>query len=316
MRLVLSTWLALFVLHGCLSPSAPGSGDPDKEPEQLEDQLFPVVPESCVLPTAQPAELIVVVTPTVGDTMVAEHYEPIARYIESATKLPTKIIAASTYKEAVDLVVTGDVHIAFLPPLAYVTAKKLSPCTQLLLTQVTDGFTHYPAYLMVKSNSSYETFRDLEGGNLGLLPDESASGNLYPRYFFTSNNIDISTFFNGIYYYRDHITALEALAKGDVDVISTYPGVSLPAEGSGIRMSDFRVLVPLGRVPYDAVVATSRLDRGTAKNVGHALQALNTTNEKSSAILRSKLDMNGWVYTRDSIYEPIRDMLNRQDVTR
>lgn len=314
MRLIVATWLAVFALSGCLSPTPVGPDGPQSEQESLEDQLFPIVPDSCILPTAQPSQLVIVVTPTVGDTMVAEHYEPIARYIESATKLPTKVVAAATYKEAIDLVLRGDIHIAFLPPLAYVTAKKASPCIQLLLTQVTDGFTHYPAYLMVRSNSSYETFRDLEGGNLGLLPEESASGNLYPRHFFATNKIDVEAFFNNIYYYKDHITALEALAHGDVDVISTYPGVSLPAEGSGIRMSDFRVLVPLGRVPYDAVVATPWLDRGTAKNVGHALQALNTTNEKSSSILRSKLDMNGWVYTRDSIYEPIRDMLNEQEV--
>lgn len=298
----------LLALSACTDPHAievlhsPSTSGPDVV-------LYEEPPSSCSYPQLVPDPVVVMATPASNPEQVLRVYAPLFERLHRTTGIRFDLQVPGTYSELQKALVTGKAHLGIASPLTYVQTRLEDPCTQLLLTSVSAGFSHYSAYFLVRADAPYSSLEDLKGARLALLGTDSASGSLYPEHFFKRNGIVPTQWFGSVRRYPNHLEALYALQNKEVDIVPTYSGVFAPARRDGIQMSLFRVFTVLERIPNDALVASRFMPREMAKEIADAIFVLNQEFLNTSRGVGNEVDLNGWIYTRDSLYDPLRLLL-------
>lgn len=270
---------------------------------------FPDVPGTCQFPTQLPDPVVVMATPAANQEQALTAHAPIFERLSRKTGLHFDLQVPQTYAELEQALLSGKAHLAIASPLNYVQVKLKDPCSQLLLTSVSAGFAHYSAYFLVRVDAPYSDLEDLRGARLALLGPESASGSLYPLAYFSRLGIDPDSFFGSVTHFPNHLAALHALQDSQVDLVPTYSGIFAPARRDGIQMNTLRVFSVLERIPNDALVASRFFPREAALEVASALYELNPEFIAISRGMGSDIDLNGWVQTKESLYNPIRLLL-------
>jgi phosphonate transport system substrate-binding protein len=107
----------------------------------------------------------------------------------------------------------------------------------------------------------------------------------------------------------DHLEVLRAVINGQVDAGASFYGALKAGRVRGIDVSGLRVLAVTGRIPFDAVVARPGLDPAVAASVTAVLDRLNGSSPEARAALSGLLDVDGFVPSDDSFYDPVRAML-------
>ena len=283
-------------------PPPPGGGEGaepgSKEPDESR----------CIRSQDPPKEIRFGVTPYLG-TVVEEEFGPIAQYLEKEIGIPVVLVGCNSYTDLLRKVEQGAVDLASLAPLSYVRARNRNPCLQLLATQVVDGATYYSGYIVVRSDSAYETIEDLKGQNFAFVSRGSASGYLYPSSHLTQRGIIPEQYFSKVLYAGDHVRALQLLASGHVAAVATYSGVFLAARNVDPDLGDVRVLAITGHIPFDAICASDVLSQPMTEKIRAAMLALNFTTAEHRRILGSRLGLSGWIPTLDSVYDGLRELL-------
>ncbi len=298
----------LFVALNCLGPGCDHKPVPGISEEPVE--VSPQFPRSCTFTETAPQEIGVAVTTLIGGKE-QEQYKRVLSHLSDQLKIPFRLLALEATDEIVAAMESGIVQLAFLSPLTYVRATDRMPCMSLLLTQVSDGTTHYASYLMVRNQDGPRVLEECRGKKLALVSHYSTSGYLLPMDFFHRKGINPDKLFSQVIFTNDHVTSLRMLEKGTVDVVATYSEVVGPARASGVDTSAFRVLAITGRTPYDAVVSTDRIPRDLALQITDALAGLNTSTPEGRRILTGSLDLNGWVRTTPEVYRPLAETWGR-----
>lgn len=275
--------------------------------------LYEEPPSSCSFSQQVPDPVVVMATPASNATQVLRVYTPLFERLHRTTGIHFELRVPSTYAELKQALLSGKAHLGIASPLTYVQARLEDPCVQLLLTSVSAGFSHYSAYFLVRADSPYSSLEDLKGARLALLGTDSASGSLYPEHFFKRNGIVPDEWFHSVTRYDNHLAALHALQDKHVDIVPTYSGVFAPARRDGIQMSLFRVFTVMERIPNDALVASRYLPKDMARQIADAIFALNQEFLTTSRGVGNDVDLNGWIYTRDSLYDPLRLLLGSEE---
>ena len=273
---------------------------------------FPSVPEYCAFPSKVPDPIVVMATPSTNPEQAQRLYAPMLERLARKTGLRFVLNVPATYADLEKSLLSGAAHLAIASPLNYVQVKLKDPCAQLLLTAVSAGFAHYSSYFLVRTDATFTDIQDFRGARLALLGPESASGSLSPLEYFRAHDIDPNTFFGSIVHFPNHLAALHALQDGQVDLVPTFSGIFAPARRDGVQMTLFRVFSVLERIPNDALVASASLPRDVAIDVGIALYELNSDSSYVSRGVGNDNDLNGWIYTRDSLYNPLRVLLGEE----
>jgi len=275
---------------------------------------FPPVPETCSYPLQLPDPVIVMATPAASQKQALEANGPLFERLSRKTGLRFELQVPATYAELEDALLSGKAHLAIASPLNYVEVKLRDPCSQLLLTSVSAGFAHYSAYFLVRTESPYSAMEDMRGARLALLGPESASGSLYPLAYFRRVGIDPDTFFSSVTRFPNHLAALHALQDSQVDLVPTYSGIFAPARRDGVQMNRLRVFSVLERIPNDVLVASRFFPREAALEVAQTLYELNPEFIAVSRGMGSDIDLNGWIKTKESLYNPLRLLLGVEEL--
>jgi phosphonate transport system substrate-binding protein len=284
---------------------APGEAE-SAAPAWREDS----VPPTCQLEDQWPATIRIGVTPYVGQKVMREEFQGIVDYLSKELKHPCAFVTSEGYADLVEKMKAGEVDIVSLAPLSYVRAKAGSPCTRLLLTQVSKGNLHYSSYIMVRAGTDITAVADLRGRPFAYASEDSASGYLFPRAFLLRQGLNPDTLFGRVEFGGDHLATIRLLAEGKVEAAATFARTVQLARLNGIDTGRLRVLAVTGRIPYDAVCARPGLNAELADRVQEALLRLNFTTDAGRQILEHEMELNGWVRTSDALYDPVRDILD------
>lgn len=203
----------------------------------------------------------------------------------------------------------GASDLAWLPPVTYAwVAEGVTPLGRVLR----GGQATYAAAIVVREGAPSTRLSELTGARAGWVDRWSAAGYVVPRIELARAGIDAQAAFRSSTFYGSHRAALEALARGDCDVVSTYaraPEGGGPAsdgpwtEIPGLRV---RVLGTFGPIPSDVIAARRNLAPADLALAAEAFRAVSADPE-GRALLRALL---GGEELREGL-DPGHDVLRR-----
>jgi eukaryotic-like serine/threonine-protein kinase len=166
------------------------------------------------------------------------------------------VLPASSYSSLVDGLSDDDVDLAWLPPVAYLRARRLG-AAHLLATIERAGLPSYGCALLGRSGA-VEALGDLAGKRALWTDPWSAAGYLVPRTMLRARGVDPDQIFSSQGFVDGYEAVLAALRTGHADVGAAYCRGGTddePAAGPWQALGGVVVLCVGGPIPGDSVCA-------------------------------------------------------------
>lgn len=176
----------------------------------------------------------------------------------------------TTYARLVDAVSDGEVDLAWLPPVAYVRARRLA-CVELLATVERGARTAYASALLGRPGV-VESFADLEGKRAAWVDNWSAAGYVLPRRMMRERGVSPDLALKAQGFLHSYDAVFDALASGSADVGASF--CHLDPSGRIARRpwtDDFVVLSVSPPIPGDTFCAARTADAEMVDEIRTAL---------------------------------------------
>ncbi len=243
-------------------------------------------------------------------SVLSKGYQQVADHLSQFTGIPVTLVPVDDYKKMTDLLETGDIEIAILPPLEYIIAKERNPCLTASLTTIQDGHVHYTGYLIVRTDSNIHDVRRLAGRSIAFVSPNSASGDLFPRVRLLADGLVPERDFSRVEYTGSHMGVIDAVLDGSVDVGATFDVGIEVARREGRDAGALSILAITGRIPLEAIVVLPSLDSALVARIVDAFAVLNTANPAGREMLAPLGTVCGYARSDDSFYNEVRTTLN------
>jgi phosphonate transport system substrate-binding protein len=229
--------------------------------------------------------------------------EPFQQHLEQAMRqaglpIQLKIRIFPSYDEAVDAVVSGDVDIARLGPVSYVTAKARQLKLPLLAMESSKGTKHFNGVILVPLTSSIMTLADLRGKRFAFGEPLSTTGRYLAQAALFDAGIRASDFADMDYLGR-HDKVAFAVAAGTYDAGAVNENTLIKyKESKGLRK------LAVFASPTHAWVTRVDFDESVSRQVQKALLEM-----KGPAL--KYIDRDGFLSAQDSDFDELRKMMRK-----
>jgi phosphate/phosphite/phosphonate ABC transporter binding protein len=176
----------------------------------------------------------------------------------------------STYARVVEAVGDGDVDLAWLPPIAYVRARRQA-CVELLATVERDGKPAYASALLARPGL-IRAWSDFEGKRAAWVDNWSAAGYVIPRRMMRERGISPDFTLKAQGFVGGYDAVFDALAAGTADVGASF--CQIDASGAIVRRpwtDELDVLAVSDAIPGDTFCAARTADALMVEDVRAAL---------------------------------------------
>jgi phosphate/phosphite/phosphonate ABC transporter binding protein len=176
----------------------------------------------------------------------------------------------STYARVVEAVGDGDVDLAWLPPIAYVRARRQA-CVELLATVERDGKPAYASALLARPGA-VRSWSDFEGKRAAWVDNWSAAGYVIPRRMMRERGVPPDLTLQAQGFLGGYDAVFDALASGTADIGASF--CQIDAKGSIVRhpwTDDLVVLAISDPIPGDTFCAARTADALMVEDVREAL---------------------------------------------
>lgn len=172
---------------------------------------------------------------------------------------------AENYKELASALRTGEIGVAWMPPIPALESETQGVGTVLALPARKGSATYHAAFITRKGGP--RSLSECAGKRAAWVDRESASGYVIPRMHLASLGF-VDRFFGEETFLRSHIAVVDAVMLGRADVGATFCSldpVTKRVLSAGWTTSDGRALHPVetiattGPIPNDAIVASTKL---------------------------------------------------------
>lgn len=195
---------------------------------------------------------------------------------------------SKSYEALAQDVRSGEVDVAWLPPIVYV---RLADSVVPLGSFLRGGRAAYEAALVVKEDSRIKAIEALRGTRAGWVDPWSAAGFVLPRVKLALLGVDPRAVFRTERFHGSHRAALQALVDGACDVVGTYAraddeGEITAGAWSEIEGAEVRVLATFGAIPPDVLAARKGLPETERNRIVDVLRSA-TKDDEARAILKA-----------------------------
>ncbi len=176
----------------------------------------------------------------------------------------------STYAGVVEAVSDGDVDLAWLPPIAYVRARRLS-CVELLATVERDGRPAYASALLARPGTIGD-WSSLAGKRAAWVDNWSAAGYVVPRRLLREHGVSPDLMLKAQGFLGSYDAVLDALATGAADVGASF--CQIDDKGTIVRRpwtDELDVLAVSDAIPGDTLCAARTADALLVEDVRAAI---------------------------------------------
>lgn len=245
----------------------------------------------------------------------------LAKDLEALLGCPVEEIQASDYNAIIEALRTEKADMAYMGALALALGVERAGIEPIVM-KAEDGDPEkavYRSVLIAKSdNDEINTIADIKGRTIAFVDPDSTSGNLVPTSevikAFPDDNLNsdkIHTngdFFEAVSFSGSHQAGLQAVIKGDVDVVPISDQILASEISKGNADKDaVKVIHESAPIPAEAMVVSAAVDDATQKAVQDFLASYDNQAYFTDVI---KKENARFIPCSVSDYEPIIE-LNR-----
>ena len=190
-------------------------------------------------------------------------------------------IQASDYNAIIEALRTGSADMAYMGSQALALGVERTDLEPIVM-KAEDGDPEKAIYHSVliasSSNDEINSIEDIKGKTMAFVDPDSTSGNLVPTAeiikAFPDDNLNSDMlhtnddFFEAVSFSGSHQAGLQAVIKGDVDVVPISDQIlaSEIANGNAAE-DDVKIIYESGAIPAEAVVVAEHVDEATRQTL-------------------------------------------------
>ena len=225
--------------------------------------------------------------------------KPLTDYLSQTLKRPVTLRLSPDMGSAINEVVSGNVQLAYLTPVAYLEAQKKGKA-QLIVKTVTRGKGSFQLMIVVRQDSPIKSVKDLAGKDFAF-GDEKA---LLQRATVVGAGLPLDKLHS--YKFIGHYdNIVRAVISGDFDAGILKDTMAYKWQGKGIR-----ILYESPDLPPYNITASRNVSPKTVAELRRAFLSLNAKNPEHLKVIKA-LDKkyDGFAPTSDSEYDVVRKLV-------
>lgn len=259
--------------------------------------LVLVITPACALASNEPIRLgsVAMDIPAQMDKRLT----PLTNYLSTALGRPVILSLSPNMATAITEIVEGNVDLAYLTPVAYVTSQKKGN-TRVVVKVVTKGQGSFQLMIVVREDSPIQTVADLAGRSFAF----GDQGALLQRAVVVGAGMPLNKL--GKYDFLGHYdNIVRAVLHRNFDAGILVDAAAVKWQGKGVRILHSSVPLP----PYN-ITASSKLDSAVLTRVQEALLRLDPNKPEHQPIIRALDDScSGFAPTNDAEYDVVRQLI-------
>lgn len=236
----------------------------------------------------------------------------IAASLEKATALKWDVKVPTSYAATIEGMCAGQIDVAWLAPLAYVTASQKN-CADVLLASVRNDengkpSTTYNSQIIVRADSGINDLKGLKGKKFAYVDPLSTSGTLFPMVEIKKQTgEDPKTFFGQTIFAGGHDKSMLAVYQGTVDAAASFIDARDQLEKTfpDIKQKTKRI-VTAGPIPNDTVSVRKSFPADLRDQIQKALLDYAKTDSGKTA-LKNLYSIDGLDKVDPKVYDPLLD---------
>lgn len=218
-------------------------------------------------------KIVIAYAPNESTDESADARAGLAKDLEEALGVEVEEIQASDYNAIIETLRTGQADAAYIGALAIAYASDRAEAIPVAM-KAPDGDRSQAVYhsLLVTSSSKEDinTIEDIKGKTIAFVDPESTSGNLFPSYeiikAFPDENLtsdDLHTngkFFEASSYSGKHQAGLQAVIRGDVDIVPISDQILKSEIANGnAKETDIKIIHESEAIPAEGFVVSKNM---------------------------------------------------------
>ncbi|NCB39502.1 MAG: phosphate/phosphite/phosphonate ABC transporter substrate-binding protein [Erysipelotrichia bacterium] len=240
---------------------------------------------------------------TNSTAMVQKHN----KFLEYLTKKlgvkQTRLQTASDYSGIMNLLVKGEIDIAWLASMSSVEARN-NPEIQLLVKPIRFGTTSYRGIIIARQDSGIKSLKDLKGKKFAWVEKESASAYIFPKSLLLEAEINPEKDFNEAAFLNKHDAVVLNVLLGKYDAGACYDDARNTLRDKS-KMDELTILATTQDISNEPIVVRKNLPPDLIEKIKQALLDLNTKTSEGKEILDDLTDVQGFVPVYDKDYDYI-----------
>ncbi len=302
--LVLVAVLSTLLLPGCC-----GSGN--EKPKDTQAQTDAVKPAQQAEPvetaSSSPYSNTILklgrIPFTNSTAMVHKH----TKFLEYLTKKlgvkQTRLQTASDYNGIMELLIKGEIDIAWLASMTSVEARK-NPEVEILVKPIRFGTTSYRGIIIARQDSGIRNLKDLKGKKFAWVEEESASGYIFPKALLLEAGINTDKDFGETAFLNKHDAVVLNVLLGKYDAGACYDDARNTLRDK-TKMDELTILATTQDISNEPIVVRKSLPPDLVEKIKQALLDLSIKTPEGKEILDDLTDVQGFLPVKNSDYDYI-----------
>ncbi len=240
---------------------------------------------------------------TNSSSMVQKHN----KFLEYLTKKlgvkQTRLQTASDYTGIMNLLVKGEIDIAWLATMSSVEARN-NPEIQLLVKPIRFGTTSYRGIIIARQDGGIRSLKDLKDKKFAWVEKESASGYIFPKSLLLEAGLNPEKDFAEATFLNKHDAVVLNVLLGKYDAGACYDDARNTLRDKS-KMDELTILATTQDISNEPIVVRKSLPPDLIEKIKQALLDLNNKTPEGKEILEELTDVQGFVPVDDKDYDYI-----------
>lgn len=218
-------------------------------------------------------KIVIAYAPNESTEESADARAGLAEDLEASLGVEVEEIQASDYNAIIEALRTGQADAAYIGALAIAYANERAeaiPVAMKAPDRDRSKAVYHSLLITSSSNDEINSIKDVKGKTIAFVDPESTSGNLFPTYeiikAFPEDNLtsdDLHTngkFFEATSFSGKHQAGLQAVIKGDVDVVPISDQILKSEIANGnAREEDVKIIHESDAIPAEGFVVSKNM---------------------------------------------------------
>ena len=212
--------------------------------------------------------------PNESTTESADARQGLAEDLGELLGVEVEEIQASDYNAIIEALRTGNADMAYMGSMAVALASERANAEPIVMKAPNgnkDEAIYHSVLITRADNDEINSIKDIKGKTMAFVDPDSTSGNLVPTSdimdAFPEENLDSDKlhtngeFFEAVSYSGKHQAGLQAVIKGDVDVVPISDQILASEIANGnAKESDIKIIHSSAAIPAEAIVIGKTVD--------------------------------------------------------